>query len=209
MSHDGGSEAISERLDRIEKRMAYRNSRMAVLLILTGFVLGAISSCARPYSDTIEARKIVLKDPSGRTLAVLGVDNKWDGVEGKTYYAGIEFHDENGEKTLNLFGTGLFVRNGDEHASLQFTGLEVGNKESEILLNHHLFSYAGKGGSATLLPGPTGMDLTITSASNNEVGILADGESASLYAASPKWEMDISADKVGTHIVRGPKPKVD
>jgi len=209
MKHDGGSEVVNERLDRLEKRMAYRNSRMAVLLILTGFALGAISSCTRSASDTIEARRIVLKDPSGHTLAVLGVDNKWDGIEGKTYYAGIEFRDEKGEKTLNLFGTGLFVRNGDDHASLQFTGLQIGNKESEILLNHHLFSFAGKGGSATLIPSQTGMDFTITSASNNEVGMLADGESATLYTASPKFEVDVTADKTGTHIVRGLKPKSD
>jgi hypothetical protein len=209
MSDDNGSEALRERLEKLEKRLARRNIWMAVVLILTGFVLGAISSCTRATSDTIEARKIVLKDPSGHTLAVLGVDNKWDGVEGKTYYAGIEFRDEKGEKTLNLFGTGLFVRDGDDHASLQFTGLEIGNKESEILLNHHLFSFAGKGGSATLIPSPTGMDLTITSVSNNEVGMFADGESASLYAASPKWETDVSADKAGTRIVRGPKPRPD
>ena len=35
-----------------------------------------------------------------------------------------------------------------------------------------------------------------------------DAESGSLYVASPKWEADLSADKAGTHIVRGPKPKL-
>src|ERR1700720_4818126 len=107
MSHDNGAEVLRERLEKLEKRLAHRNAWTAGILILVGFVLGAISSCTRSASDTIEARRIVLKDPSGHTLAILGVDNKWDGVEGKTYYAGIEFHDEKGEKTLNLFGTGL------------------------------------------------------------------------------------------------------
>jgi hypothetical protein len=209
MGHNNGSEAVSERLDKLEKRMASRNCRMAVILVLTGLLLGAISSCTRSTPDTIEARKILLKDPSGHTLAVLGVDNNWDGLAGKTYYPGIEFHDEKGEKTMSLFGTGLFVWNGDEHARLDFTGLEIGNKESEILLNHYLFSFAAKEGSAILFPHASGMNLTISSASHNEVGVIADAESASLYAASPKWEMDVSADKSGTHIVRGSKPRPD
>src|SRR6267143_2293712 len=174
MTNDSASKSVNDRLDKLERRMASRNSRMAVFLILTGFVLGAISSCTRPTSGTIEARRIVLKHPSGRTLAVLGVDNNWDGIQGKTYYAGIEFHDEKGEKTLRLFGTGLFVWNGDEHARLDFSGLEIGNKESEILLNHHLFSFAAKEGSATLFPHPKGMNLTINSAGNNEVGVVTD-----------------------------------
>src|SRR5258707_15757997 len=53
-----------DRLDRVEKRLAFRKSWVAVLLLVNGFVLGAISSCTRTTSDTIEARRIVLKDPS-------------------------------------------------------------------------------------------------------------------------------------------------
>ena len=200
------TQALLKRLEKVEKQLARRKSLMAVLLVANGFVLGAISSCTRPTSSTIEARRIVLKDPSGHTLAVLGVDNKWDGVEGKNYYAGIEFHDEKGDKTMSLFGTGLFVWQGNEHARLDFTGLEIGNKETEILLNEHLFSFATKESQATLFPHATGLDLTVA-ASGNEFGVITNADEATMYAASPKWEVDIGADKNGTRIVRGPKAR--
>jgi hypothetical protein len=209
MGNDNGPEALRERLDKLENRLAHRNTWTAVFLVLSGFVVGAISSCTRTTSDTIEARKIILKDPSGHTLAVLGVDNNWGGVEAKNYYPGIEFRDEKGERTMSLFGTGLSVRYGDEDAQLSFTGLDIRDKETQILLNPRLFSFAAKQGAVTLTPHPTGMNLTIQSASDNEFGVVTDSESASLYVASPKWEADVSADKAGTHIVRGPKPKSD
>lgn len=209
MGNDNGPEALRERLDKLENRLAHRNTWTAVFLVLSGFVVGAISSCTRITSDTIEARKIILKDPSGHTLAVLGVDNNWGGLEAKNYYPGIEFRDEKGEKTMSLFGTGLYVRYGDEHAQLSFTGLDIRDKETQILLNPRLFSFAAKQGAVTLTPHPTGMNLTIQSANNNEFGVVTDSESASLYTASPKWEADVSADKAGTHIIRGPKPKPD
>ncbi len=208
MSNDSGSEALRERLGELEKRLAHRNIWMAVFLVLGGFVLGTISSCTRTTSDTIEARKIILKDPSGHTLAVLDVDNNWGGLEAKNYYPGIEFRDEKGERTMSLFGTGLSVRYGDEHAQLSFTGLDIRNKETQILLNR-LFLFAAKQGAVTLMPHPTGMNLTIQSASDNEFGVVTDAESASLYAASPKWEADVSADKAGAHIVHRPKPRLD
>jgi len=200
------TQTLLKRLDKVEKHLTHRKSWMPVLLILNGFVLGAISSCTRSTSDTIEARRIVLKDPSGHTLAVLGVDNKWDGLEGKDYYAGIEFRDEKGEKKMSLFGTGLFVWQGNEHARLDFTGLEIGNKETEILLNKHVFSFATKESQATLFPHATGLDLTVA-ASGNEFGVITDADEATMYAASPKWEIDIGADKNGTRIVRGPKAR--
>jgi len=209
MGNDNGPEALRERLDKLENRLAHRNTWTAVFLVLSGFVVGAISSCTRTTSDTIEARKIILKDPSGHTLAVLGVDNNWGGLEAKNYYPGIEFRDEKGERTMSLFGTGLSVRYGDEHAQLSFTGLDIRDKETQILLNPRLFSFAAKQGAVTLTPHPTGMNLTIQSASDNEFGVVTDAESASLYVASPKWEADVSADKAGTHNVHGPKPKSD
>jgi hypothetical protein len=199
-------EALRDRLDKVEKRLAFRKSWVAVLLLVNGFILGAVSSCTRSTSDTIEARRIVLKDPSGHTLAVLGVDNKWDGLEGKDYYAGIEFRDEKGEKKMSLFGTGLFVWQGNEHARLDFTGLEIGNKETEILLNERLFSFATKETQATLFSHPTGLSFTVA-ASGNEFGVVTDTDEATMYAASPKWEIDIGADKNGTRIVRGPKAR--
>jgi len=209
MSTDNESEALRERLDNLEKRLTHRNTRMAVILVISGFLLGAISSCTKTTSDTIEARKIILKDPSGHTLAVLGVDNNWGGLETKNYYPGIEFRDEKGERTMSLFGTGLSVQYGDEHTQLSFTGLDIRDKETQILLNPRLFSFAAKQGAVTLTPHPTGMNLTIQSASDNEFGVVTDSESASLYVASPKWEADVSADKAGTHNVRGAKPKPD
>jgi hypothetical protein len=209
MSNDNGPEALRERLDKLEKRLAHRNTWMAVSLVLSGFVLGAVSSCTKTTSDTIEARKIILKDPSGHTLAVLGVDNNWGGLEAKNYYPGIEFRDEKGERTMSLFGTGLSVGYGDQHAQLSFTGLDIRDKETQILLNPRLFSFAAKQGAVTLTPHPTGMNLTVQSASDNEFGIVTDAEFASLYVASPKWEADVSADKAGTHIVRGRKPRSD
>lgn len=209
MSNDNGPEALRARLDELEKRLTHRNTRMAVILVISGLLLGAISSCTRTTSDTIVARKIILKDPSGHTLAVLGVDNTWGGLEAKDYYPGIEFRDEKGESTMSLFGTGLSVRYGDEHAQLSFTGLDIRDKETQILLNPRLFSFAAKQGAVTLTPHPTGMNLTIQSASDNEFGVVTDSDSATLYTASPKWEADFSADKAGTHIVRGPKPRSD
>ena len=209
MGNDNGPEALRERLDKLENRLAHRNTWTAVFLVLSGFVVGAISSCTRTTSDTIEARKIILKDPSGHTLAVLGVDNNWGGLEAKNYYPGIEFRDEKGERTMSLFGTGLSVRYGDEQAQFSFTGLDIRDKETQILPNPRLFSFAAKQGAVTLTPHPTGMNLTIQSASDNEFGVVTDAESASLYTASPRWEADVSADKAGTHIVRGPKPKPD
>ncbi len=160
MGNDNGPEAIRERLDKLEKRLARRNTWMAVSLVLIGFVLGAVSSCTKTTSDTIEARKIILKDPSGHTLAVLGVDNNWGGLEAKNYYPGIEFRDEKGERTMSLFGTGLSVRYGDEQAQFSFTGLDIRDKETQILLNPRLFSFAAKQGAVTLTPHPTGMNLT-------------------------------------------------
>jgi len=209
MGNDNGPEALRERLDKLENRLAHRNTWTAVFLVLSGFVVGTISSCTRTTSDTIEARKIILMDPSGHTLAVLGVDNKWGGLEAKNYYPGIEFRDEKGERTMSLFGTGLSVRYGDEHAQLSFTGLDIRDKETQILLNPRLFSFAAKQGAVTLTPHPTGMNLTIQSANDNEFGVVTDAESASLYVASPKWEADVSADKAGTHNVHGAKPKSD
>lgn len=207
MSHDCSSEALRKRLDSLERRLALRNSWIAVFLLINGFVLGVISSCTHGPSNTIEAQKIVLKDPSGHTLLTLAVDNRWDGVESKVYYPGMEFQDEKGEKTMSLFGTGLSVRYGDENAQLSFTGLDIRNKETQILLHPNLFSFAAKGGIATLLAHPTGLDLTIQSESDNEFGVVTNADNVAMYTASPSWEVDVGADKAGTHIVRGAKQK--
>lgn len=190
MTHGNRSEDIRERLDRLERRFKYKNSRMAVFLVLSGFVLGTALSCMQTTTDTIEARKIVLKDPSGHTLAVLGVDNKWDGIESKEYHAGIEFRDEKGDKKMNLFGTGLFLHEGDQHSHLDFTGLAIEDKKTHILLNKYLFSFATGEGSATLMPHETGINLTINNSEDNEIGVVADADAASMYVASPKWEAD-------------------
>ena len=207
---------IEQRLQILEshngrmKAILCRRSWMSVLFLLNGFALGAILSCTRNTSaNTIEAQRIVLKDPSGHTLAVLGVDNKWNEIESKEYYPGIEFRDEKGKKTMSLFGTGLSVWYGDSHANLNFTGLEIGSKESQILLNEKLFSFSSKESQATLLPHSTGMNFTVQNGTGNEFGVVADSDSASMYAASRKWEVDIVADKTGTHIVRGQKPNPD
>lgn len=205
MSDHTVSSAFHVRLERLEKRSGSRNHWMAVFLLVNGFVLGAISSCTRNISNTIEAQKIILKDPSGHALLTLGVDNKWDGFESKVYYPGIEFQDEKGEKTMRLFGTGLSVGYGDENARLGFLGLEINNKETQIRLNPNLFSFDSKDGTATLFTHPTGMNFTITGKGGNEVGFIADEDSGSVYAASPKWEIDVTADKTGSRLVRGRK----
>ena len=50
------------------------------------------------------------------------------------------------------------------------------------------------------------MNFTITTESGNEVGVVTDASSGSFYAASPKWEVDVVADKTGSRLVRGRKP---
>ena len=79
MSSENGSEALRERLDNLEKRLRHRNTRMAFILIISGFLLGAMSSCTKTTSDTIEARRIILKVLRGThsrfsALITTGVD---------------------------------------------------------------------------------------------------------------------------------------
>ena len=201
---------ILESNSRQMKAGVYRSSWISVLFLLSGFVLGVILSCSSNTSpNTIEAQRIVLKDPSGHILAMLGVDNKWDDIESKQYYPGIEFRDENGKRTMSLFGTGLSVLHGDAHANLTFTGLEIGSKDSEILLHEKLFSFRSKQGQVTLLAHPTGMDFTVQSETGNEFGAVTNSDSASMYTANKKWEIDVAVDKTGTHIARGRKPNSD
>ena len=140
-------------------------------------------------------------------LAVLGVDNKWAGIENKAYYPGLEFRDEKGEKTMSLFGTGISVWYRDQRSRLDFTGLEIGDKDTGILLNPKLFSFQAKEGQLLLLPHPSGVNLTIHNMSDNEFGVVTDADVASFYAASPKWELDLTADKRGTHVERSLKRK--
>jgi hypothetical protein len=195
--HDGGSKEVLQRLDRLENRLANGNRRMLYSVMLNVLLVGLLLSSCRTQSitDTIEARKVILKDPSGHTLAVLGGAN----------HAKIQFYDEKGQVTMNLSGRGISFDSGDQHAGLTASDLSISRQDTHILLNPLLFSFQAKEGQLLLLHHPSGMNLTIRNTSGSEFGVVTDGGVASLYAASARWEVDLTADKSGTHVVRTPR----
>jgi hypothetical protein len=208
MANDIEVPALRERIEKLEARLG-RNNRYALVLALVSLLVvgaGLYHFGFRFASRTLVAHKVVLTAPDGRVLGVLGVDNEWDkGFQTKDFYAGLEFRDGKGERKMKLFGTGLFLFEGGQHVSLDFTGLQVTHKEGQIWLTPKMFSFAGDKGRLTLYPHPSGLDLSITSDEGNEFGVVTDHDEASLYVTSTTWETDLIADKTGTRFVRARK----
>jgi hypothetical protein len=197
-----------ERIERLERQLGV--TRLLILLSI-GLNLLLVGIGLQHFgfhlaSRTIDVRKIVLTDPAQHVLAVIGVDNNWDGLPSKTYYPGIEFQDEKGEKKMNLFGTGVYFAEGKKLANFGFTGLDFNDKESgtEILLNGSVLSYSTEKAQFLLFHHPDGLDLTLGD-SENLFGVITGRNQASMYVASPKGEFDITADETGTRIQRSAK----
>jgi hypothetical protein len=192
-----------ERVERLERKLVV--TRLWILLsiglnlLLVG--LGLQHFGFHLASRTIEAHKIVLTDPARHTLAVIGVDNNWDDLPSKTYYPGIEFQDEKGEKKMVLFGTGVYFNEGKQSASLGFTGLDVNDKGTMILVNGSTLSFSSSKGQFLLFPHDDGLDLTLGDG-ENDFGVNTGHNQVSVFVASRKGEVDITADESGTRVER-------
>jgi hypothetical protein len=205
MANDIEVGVLRERIEKLEARLV-RNNLYALALALVSLLVvgvGLYHFGFRFASRTLAAHKVILTAPDGRVLGVLGVDNEWDkGIQSKDYYAGLEFRDQKGDKKMTLFGNGLFLFEGDQHASLDFTGLTIRHKEGQIWLRPDMSIFSGHKGRLVLLPHPSGYNLSITSDEGNEFGVVTDHDEASMYVTSTTWETDIIADKTGGRFVR-------
>ena len=202
-------QAVLERLDKLERQNRWLKRAGVPLLALVNLLVvgvGLYYFGFRFASGTLVVHKVMLTAPDGRVRGVLAVDNKWDeGIQTKDYYAGLEFRDEKGERKMSLFGTGIFLWQGDERTSLAFNGLDISNKKekTQIMLNSRLFSYASGEGERQLVlyPHPQGINLTIHTG-ENECGIMTRRDQASMYVAGQGAELDVTADRTGTGIQR-------
>jgi hypothetical protein len=197
-----------ERIERLERQLAV--TRLLILLSI-GLNLLLVGIGLQHFgfhlaSRTIEVRKIVLTDPAQHVLAVIGVDNNWDGLPSKTYYPGIEFQDEKGERKMVLFGTGVYFAEGNNSANFGFTGLDFNDKKNgtDILLNGSIFSYSTDKAQFILFHHPEGLDFTIGDGENN-FGVNTGHNQVSMFVASPKGEFDITADETGARVQRSAK----
>jgi hypothetical protein len=194
-----------ERIERLERQLSV--TRLLILfsiglnLLFVG--LGLQHFGIHLAGRTIEVRKIVLTDPAQHVLAVIGVDNNWDGMPSRTYYPGIEFRDEKCENKMNLFGTGVSFAEGKNFANFGFSGLDFNDKESgtDVLLNGSVLSYSTDKAQFLLFHHPDGLDFTLGDGENT-FGVNTGHNQASMFVASPKGELDITADATGTRIQR-------
>jgi Bacterial Ig-like domain (group 3) len=193
---------LSARIERVERRLFV--TRLAIVfsigLNLLLVVLTLQHFGISLFNRTVEARKIVLTDPSHHVLAVLGVDNDWDNVP-SPYYPGIEFQDEAGEKKMGMFGTGLHFEEGKQMVNLGFTGLDIKQNDATVVLNGSVFSYSTDKGQFVVSRQDDGLDLTLGDG-DNDFGVNTRDHQARMYVASPRGEFDITADKTGTTLQR-------
>jgi hypothetical protein len=194
-----------DRIERLERQLSV--TRLLILfsiglnLLLVG--LGLQHFGIHLASRTIEVRKIALTDPTHHVLAVIGVDNDWDGVHSDKYHPGIEFQDEEGEKKMGFFGTGVHFEEGKQLVNLGLNGLDINDRDKGMaaVVSGSELSYSSDKGQFLLFPHGDGLNLMLGDG-ENYFGVNTGHKQASMYVASPKGEFDITADKTGTRIQR-------
>lgn len=203
--------ALDQRLKRLEQQIARKNfwiigSMVLNLLLVFG---GLYFFGLRFGSRTIETRKIIVRNPAHRIVAVVGADDKWGGIRRPGFVPGVEFFDENGKEDMLLTDTSVLFRSEDHKSVLgAVQGLEVSSTNADVRVSNYLLSYHKGNTDLLLLPNRDGMKLMLRTGQNSG-GIRTQGDAASLFASTPKGEINLFADAQGTRLNKDARPEFD
>jgi len=203
--------AWEERLKRLEEKIARKNLWIVLSMLLNLVIVGAglYLFGFRFWSRTIEAQNIVLKDPARRPVAFIGVGNNWGGVRRQTYTPGIEFFDENGRQTMLVADSAISLRYEDHRSTLgAIQGLQISSINADARVNNYLVSFHRANSDMLLLSTNDGLKMSVKTGQNSG-GIRTQADKATVFALTPKGEIDLVAEPGGTHMDRNVHPQID
>ena len=202
---------LDERLQRLEQQIARKNFWIVgsivlnLLLVFAGLYLFGF----RFGSRTIETRRIIVRNPANRIVAVLGADDKWGGIRRPGFVPGVEFFDENGNENMLLTDTSILFRHEDHKSVLgAVEGLDVSSLNADARVSNYLFSYHKGNTDLLLVPDGDGMKMTLRTGRSSG-GIRTQSNAATLFASTPKGEINLFADGQGTRLNKDARPEFD